>query len=671
MKRFISYSLVFVNSICSAIAQDIIKFGKVDDDLVKMESYDNDASAEAVIIQDIGDSKFIYDQNKSSFRLQFDRHMIIKVLSKDGYDWADHEIELYQSGADKEEVFSLKGNSYNLENGKVVKTKLDKSSIFYENKNDFWDVQKFTMPNVKEGTVIEFTYTVMSDFFFNLRSWQFQHDIPVVYSEYNTAIPQYFTYRKITQGYHPMSLNEEKQIPKSIVFRSFSRSNAGNRESSSSSNEVRYQDFATKLIATNVPAMREETYVSSMDNYVTKIDFELQSTQFPGADYKDYRNTWATLNSKLLETRRFGLQAKHARFTKNDIGTVSGTPEEKIAQVYEFVKKNVKWNRFNSIYATFDTEKAYKDGEGSVADINLLLTGMLRDQDIQADPVLISTRDNGLIRETYPITGQFNYVIVAVKLGDEIILLDATNSTTPIGFLQEKCLNTKGWAVSDEGGYWVDLSPGLGYKKSVSTQLMLNEDGSLVGALKLSSDDYASFKSRREVLQDGEEKYVEQFTKKNSWLKVGKHSFENAGDISSPFIENYDVEVVEMINSTGELIFFNPMIAEKVAENPFKNETRIYPVDFTYPRSSVYSLSLTIPEGYEVDEIPEAVSLALPDGKGSFTYSVSAIGGELKVISMLKLKEYFYLSSDYPYLREFFGHIVAKHGEQVVLKKKV
>lgn len=670
MKYLFLHSLVFVFTTGIATGQDIIKFGKVDDDLVSMQSYENDASAEAVIIQDIGDSKFIYDQNKNSFRLQFERHTIIKVLTKDGYDWADQEIELYQDGADKEEVFTLKGNSYNLENGKVERTKLDKKSIFYENRNDFWDVQKFTMPNVKEGTVIEFTYTVMSDFFFNLRSWQFQYDIPVVYSEYNTAIPQYFTFRKITQGYHPMSLNEEKQIAKSIVFRSFERSNVGNRESSSSSNEVRYVDFTTKLIAANIPAIRDEAYVSSMDNYVTKIDFELQSTQFPGGEYKDYRNTWATLNKKLLETRRFGLQAKHARFTKNDIGTVTGTPDEKIAKVYEFVKKNVKWNRFNSIYATFDTEKAYREGEGSVADINLLLTGMLRDQDIQADPVLVSTRDNGLVRETYPITGQFNYVIAAVKLGDKIILLDATNSTTPIGFLPEKCLNAKGWAVSDEGGYWVDLSPGLGYKKSVSTRLTLNDNGSMIGALKLSSDDYASFKSRQEVLQDGETKYVEQFAKENSWLKVGNHSFENAGDISSPFIENYDVEVEEMINSTGDLIFFNPMIAEKVSENPFKSETRIYPVDFTYPRSSVYSLSLTIPEGYEVDEIPEAISLALPEGKGSFTYSVSAIGGELKVISMLKLKEYFYLSSDYPYLREFFGHIVAKHGEQVVLKKK-
>lgn len=671
MKCFFLHSLVFVFATSIATAQDIIKFGKVDDDLVSMQSYENDPSAEAVIIQDIGDSKFIYDQNKNSFRLQFERHTIIKIITKDGYDWADHEIELYQDGADKEEVFTLKGNTYNLENGKVEKTKLDKKSIFYENRNDFWDVQKFTMPNVKEGSVIEFTYTVMSDFFFNLQPWQFQYDIPVVYSEYNTAIPQYFTFRKITQGYHPMSLNEEKQIPKSIVFRSFERSNVGNRESSSSSNEVRYVDFTTQLIATSVPAMRDEAYVSSMDNYVTKIDFELQSTQFPGGEYKDYRNTWATLNKKLLETRRFGLQVKHARFTKNDIGEVSGTPEEKIAQVYEFVKKNVKWNRFNSIYATFDTEKAYREGEGSVADINLLLTAMLRDQDLQADPVLISTRDNGLIRESYSITGQFNYVIVAVKLEDRIILLDATNSTTPIGFLQEKCLNTKGWAVSDGGGYWVDLSPGLGYKKSVSTQLTLKGDGSMVGALKLSSDDYASFKSRQEILQDGEDKYVEQFTKENSWLKVGGHSFENAGDISSPLVENYDVEVVEMINSTGDLIFFNPMIAERVSENPFKAEQRIYPVDFTYPRSSVYSLSLKIPEGYEVDEIPEAVSMALPDGKGSFTYSVSAIGGELKVISMLKLKEYFYLSSDYPYLREFFGHIVAKHGEQVVLKKKV
>ncbi len=119
------------------------------------KTYAKDTSAEAVVLCDYGQTEFMYN-NERGFQTKFERTTRVCILKKSGYDWATVEVPLYQSNAKEgEKLTDLKGYTYNLQNGQVVKEKMAKEAVFLEKKDENHLIQKFTLPNVKEGSVIE------------------------------------------------------------------------------------------------------------------------------------------------------------------------------------------------------------------------------------------------------------------------------------------------------------------------------------------------------------------------------------------------------------------------------------------------------------------------------------------------------------------------------------
>lgn len=665
-----SFMLVLACCALNANSQDIPKFGKMPKATIEMEVYQGDSSAEAVVLFDVGSIEFLYSQNQG-WQTVFKRRTAIKIFSKSGYDWANQEVATYKSNDGDEVLSAIKGVTYNLEGGKIVKSKLEKTAKYSEETNKYWKTDKFTMPDVKEGSVIEFSYQITSEFFFNLRSWEFQSAIPTIYSEYTTMIPEYFNYRKLTQGYYQFASNEEAQERRNFQITNISREGNLVSKSTATTSVIDYQLKSQKLTTENLPAMKAEAYVSSIGNYIMKIDYELQSTNFPSG-YKDYRNSWGSLNKQFVESQYFGSLLSRDGFIKDDLVSIvagSEDPLTRTAQVYELVRSKMNWNGFNAKYANTNLRQAYNANSGNVADINLILTAALKSSGMIAYPVLVSTRRNGMVRENFPIAKQFNYVVCAVEIDNQIILLDATNKAMPFGYLSEKCLNGRGWGVIESGGKWVDLLPVRGYRSSSQMDIAFDTEA-MNATLKISKESYASFSDRAKILEEGEEKYSESFSAKNEEWEVISSSFENIKNVNEPLIESYELTVDSEIEEAGNLYFFNPLVMGQMEENPFKSEQRVYPVDFTYPRYEAHVVKFTIPEGYEVEESPETKTLALPGKKGRFIYSVTVSGNVISVTSLVDIKKHLFLPEEYPYLREFFSQVVQKQSEQIVLKKK-
>lgn len=134
---------------------DPVRFGKVEMADLQAKTYANDTSAEAVVLCDYGQTEFVYN-NERGFQTKSERTTRVRILKKSGYDWATVEVPLYRNNAnDEEKLSNLKGYTYNLQNGQVVKERLGKEAIFLEKKDENHLIQKFTLPNVKEGSVIE------------------------------------------------------------------------------------------------------------------------------------------------------------------------------------------------------------------------------------------------------------------------------------------------------------------------------------------------------------------------------------------------------------------------------------------------------------------------------------------------------------------------------------
>ena len=193
------------------------KFGKPAMADLKMTRYDKDTSAEAVILEDIGSTYF----DKDSFNglmLIFNRFERIKILRKDGYSWANHSITLYEDRSSEEKISNLKASTFNLVNNEIVETKLDKASVFEENADYNHKIKKFTLPAVKEGSVIDIQYTIQSPFFINVQPWSFQNVIPERHSEYEVSFLSYFNYKKQITGYYPVTVTHTNSDENTYKF---------------------------------------------------------------------------------------------------------------------------------------------------------------------------------------------------------------------------------------------------------------------------------------------------------------------------------------------------------------------------------------------------------------------------------------------------------------------
>ncbi|HYG20240.1 MAG TPA: transglutaminase domain-containing protein [Ohtaekwangia sp.] len=622
-----------------------VKFGEIPMEDMKMTVYDKDSSAAAVILVDYGEAYIALTSINVS--LNFERHVRIKILKKEGLRWADAEIPLWKQGSTEESATNLKAVTYNLENGKIVETKMSKDGIFKEKFNKNVVLQKFTLPNVKEGSVLEYSYTLRSDFLTSFPNWQFQYKIPVRWSEYWAMFPEFFFFEKYMQGYVPVTSYEIKN-----------------------KNQGDFQAQAHHWVCKNVPAFKEEPFMTSENDYVSKINFALSHINFPGQPVREVMGSWKKLNDELVDAEGFGKVISGSGFLKKKaeelvVGVTD--PQEKLTRIYDYVKSTLEWNGTSDKYPE-SLKNVLDEKKGTAADINFMLASMLEKVDIPVDMVLLSTRDHGFIREQYPMEKQLNYVICAAQINGKMMLLDATDKYLPMHVLPERCLNGRGLVVSKTRHGWIAIENKTKAKTTINADFVLSSDGELKGKLSYAFDGYDAHKLRKSYNAKGEADYLKDFTSEHHW-NIEKSTFENIKEIGEIPKQVCDVTIAEHTTVAGDLIYINPFVTDQIKENEFKLEKREYPVDFGKPQEKIYLAKIVVPEGFSVDELPKPRVMVLPGNAAKYTYNITANGNTLSAVSILVINKSMFVQEEYRDLREFYNQMVAKQAEQIVLKK--
>jgi hypothetical protein len=670
MKSLLGGLLLALISIHSFAQKAPIKFGNATMEDLQMTVYPSDSAASAVVLCDYGVSQITYSQNQG-FRLEFDRITRVKILKKEGLEYANFEIPLYHTNTGKEKASSIKGITYNLQNGKITETKLGSSNIFEEETTSNWDRVKIAFPNVKEGSVIDLTYTVTSDFFFNFQDWEFQSTIPVKWSEYRAYIPEYFHYRQYLQGYVPVTVNDLKKVPNSIMLTYTERTDNGYvTKSNSQTEKIDFEESRYQWAIANVPAFKDEPFMTSRKDFISKMNFELELIKMPNQPIKPMMGSWDQINKEFYDS--YSQEIKGNNFLKNNVEEITkglATPEEKIAAVCNYVKRNVQYEgSYSSKYTTKSLKKVLEEKKGNATEINLLVASMLEKAEIPVSAVLLSTRDHGLIREGTPASTQFNYVIAAALIGDKIFLLDATEKLLPSNLIPERCLNGKGLLVNESAVRWINLETKLKSKSTTTAELTLQNESQLVGKLRRDFAGYAALSKRKGFFNKGEEDYLKDFIASHLWERQ-KSEFKNTEDLGNPFSETHELLINENVTAAGDVVYIEPFVIDRLKTNPFVSEQRQYPVDFGSPSEQTFMYKLTVPENYKIEEIPTSKILALPENAAKYLYNVSVNGNVVSITSILSINKAMYVQDEYPNLREFYNQVVAKQSEQIVLKK--
>jgi hypothetical protein len=568
----------------------------------------------------------------------------IKIYKKEGYRWSNVQFA-FPAGKVNDIKFT-NVYTYNLVDGKIVKSKLKPEGEFIEKNNKRYWIKKITFPDVKEGSVIEYEINKINGGLY-IQDWDFQKNIPVNYSEFKTIIPDSFIFTRNTKGFFTPKV--VTQIAKTYG----------------------YVAKETIYSFQNLPAMKDEEFVNNIDNYRVSISHELETIAVPGQFSKSFSKDWPTVTKTIYEFEDFGPELNKTGYFEDDLKVVLQgkiNSDEKITTILDYVKSTMKWNDHFGYGCENGVRKAYKEKTGNSADINLMLTAMLRYSGLTANPVLISTRSNGIA--FFPTTDAFNYVIAAVETPTGIVLLDAVDKHSMRNILPLRDLNWIGRLIRKDGtSQEVDLMPKKMSNESISMSYDIGVNGSVKGKVRRQYSEYSAWRFRNSVEGEAEDVYLEKFENENNKIELSEYKRTNEKELLLPVAETFSFTGSSLAEVIGEKIYIDPMLFFTNKKNPFNQEKREYPVDYGFPFTSKYTITIKIPENFTVEYLPNGVSAVMEDNLGSFKYEVAFSDGRIQLSILQQINDPIIQTVKYEMLKEYYKTMIAKETEKIILKK--
>ncbi|AGC77036.1 uncharacterized protein DUF3857 [Nonlabens dokdonensis] len=649
---FIGILLFSINS----FGQDI-KFGKVskeDFNLTANDSLDHDA----LFIYRNVDINFTYVTG-SGFNQNRNVHERILIKNEEGLRYATKRIRLWDKNSKTRELLrNLKGATYNLVDGKVKKSKLRRSGEFEEDLNERWKLESFTMPDVRIGSIIEYKYYIDSPFP-SIDDIDLQQSVPTLQQDIKVQLVEYYLYNVL---FNPRA-NYVPQFSEEIKRKNIAMGNNAQRVTTS--------DRLLTLSKKNIPALEAEPMSGNLENFRARMIIELAGTRFPNSTIENFSTSWEAVSKNILDNKNFGDQIKQRKHFKEDLIRAikpGMSDEEKISVVFNLVKSKIKWDGNYGKFAYQGIKKAYKEGNGNVADVNLTIVAMLQELGFNANPVLVSSRSNGI--PIVPTQDGFNYVIAAVNVDGNEVLLDATEPYSAPNLLPFRATNWQGRLIVEGGASsWVELSTPILSSEIKIMEVDIEEDFTLRGKVQQKETGHIAYKTRNEYAGSNEKNISQHFIGNNQNLEVTNVEVKELNTPSEAIISSYEFKYKDGVDNIGDKIYITPMLYEATDENPFKREERNLPVDLVYPFKTNALININIPDGYKVESLPESKKLVYEENTGYYSFIVEQKGNVISVRGTFKMNETLVMPYNYGIWRQFFITIVDTNAEKIVLTK--
>jgi hypothetical protein len=551
-------------------------------------------------------------------------HQRFKIFNKEGYDYAQVRIPY-------PDVYRLKGATYNLINGEVIETKLDKDLVYTDEEVKGVKIKKISFPNVSPGSVLELTYKSENG---TLADIDLQYDIPV---------------KRIA-----IEVRNESRVDLEVLQNPRALIDLNRNENVNSIN----------ISAKNVPPLEKESHIYDMEMYRAKLSLNIVAI-----GYSVTLNSWEEYAKQLFQGGEFERQLASRGFYKDDMERVIAgetTDLGKAEKIYTYIKNEINWNEESKFYPKTRIREVYKDKTGSDSDINALYISMLKSVGIDAHPVLVSSKSNGIsLRPSYHA---FDCMITAIKVKDEYHLKEVANHESSFTMLPESLIYWKGMLVEKRmKPIWIDLT---NIEHSVIRTVVsaeITEDLTIEGKLKDKKTGYYAIELKNQTKDNGAIEIEQLFKNRYTDVEIIDVSVKDGGmdEVFSEF--TFDIE--NRIDQIGDKLYFSPLLFLGMEENPFKKEDRKYPIDFGYPKQLQSTISVSIPANYKIESIPEPIKLSLPRDIGFFTYIVAKAPGGIQILTKFQINTPLLPNTDYLALKEFFNVLIAKEQEKVVLVK--
>ena len=625
------------------------KFGKVSDAEVDLAVYEPDTSAVAVMLYREYTMDLIISNVTGGISKEITVHERIKVLKEEGKKFGDYSF-LYVNDNKMKEVYSgIKVETYNRENGKVVRTAMSKKFDFDESYAEDVRRRSFSAENVKVGSVIEVFYKFASPRYFDIDDIDIQLSIPVNQTHVEVGHAEYFTINRTQRG----SVRTAYQQKDRIV---------------NLSGAVSYREDIDIFDAVDVPALPSESHSYCPDQYRGAISYDMSGLIIPGSVYESISMTWPDVDKAIKESDIFSVCKGRFRDAKELEASLAGVEgdEARIAAARNYVVGKVKWDKESHLVPD-EAREILRRGSGSDADINALTASALNSVGFTAEPVMVRRRTSGMLIDYHISLRSFDTFILRVTAPDgNAWFLDAARDEGYLNVLNPLFLVNKARLVPFGGpGEWVDLTNLSRSRVAEVVSMKMDADGTLRGTAQIighQEDSYA-IKSNYNSF-DSEDAFLEDIEADEN---IEITEFEIRKDYGPTVEISYSFEKE---NEAGGLEYIRPILSRFHSTSAFRKEERELPVDFPFPESITYSFNLEIPEGYAIEELPERTMKNFPTIGGRIQFMAQQVGNAVSVAYRVNLDRMLILPEHYADLRLFWETAVGLERSTIVLKKQ-
>ena len=630
------------------------EFGKVDPAELNMKECSFEKNADAMYLVKSAKISFENGVRVENPELYMEYWVRVKIFSQKGFEAASVKIP-YSRSSRTTKIKDIEAYIYNLDsNGIVVREKVDKSEIFKvkgKNKNAR-NLISFTFPNLKSNSVVEYRYTKILKNAFNIAPWLFQDEYPTAFSKISVSTPS------------PLKLSYRFILFEPVQKDSMFKKQGGGY----------FDQNILSFTVRNIHAFKIEPFMNALKDNLQRVEFALWPAGIFGSAFKTSENKWSFINRSLMHSNRFG-QTFSAPIdsTESFIDSVKKIkePQTRILAVYDYIKKNVEWDKDLSFYC--DTiGQCLVNKSGNSAEMNLLLLNLLRKVGIKCYPILISTHSNGSIEENFPSLSQFNSVDVLATDSLNLFVMDCTQKGLSYKIPPQEVLNTKALIIDPFDSKWIYISDDrILMKNEVSINAVIDSLGYVKGNTKLSLFGYAKLEALAKQEKKRNSKEIEE-EQANLSMNADNLDIDTVYELKKN--SNSDT-LVKFINfhftasNTANSYFINPFMFAYFKKNPFGEKERHSDIDLGSSQSYFMTLHITVANNFSIESIPNSIFIRMTDTSMAFKREIFQQDNQLLIRTNFTINNSYFGKESYPGVKSFFEKVYALINEEILLKK--
>jgi hypothetical protein len=631
------------------------------------KNYPIDSTANAIVLFESAHISLRSSPGKGWFVTKRIRK-VIKVLTRDGIRYSDVIVPFINT--ENAGVKVVSAETYNLEGGQFKRQEMDAKNVATTGGEGAL-FAKFSLPGVREGSVIDYTYTVSEGFSYTFGEWEFEEEIPKLHSEVALEFHESFQVAINTQ-------TKQKFTP----F-------AGDEMATATADMPEYYTTVVKpmggaayktgrWVRRNVKAAIEEPYNYNIKNYTEKIMFQasgafestVTATHYSWRGYDI--DSWDKVN-KMMYDRIFNFNPGDDNITivNTLVNKLTANIKDslQVAQVlYRYVRDSFAITGGN-FFSIGSINNVMKTRAGDFADLNLLLLSLLKSAGLEANAVILSTRSSLRINKAFPLMDRINYLICQVKVNGNTYHLDASQRYNSFGVLSPFCYNGFAWVIAKKG-YSIDLQPAsLMEKQAVVVRTVKNDIDDYVLNVKAYFGNVGAARLRKEWSEDTSEikKSILSQIKPFENVTLKSYTVKGLKDADTTLVLDYDIK---MDWENADIFQLTPSLFNYYLDNPFKSSVRSYPIEMDYAVDSKFSLNLQLPSNMTIAELPQSATYKF-DEQNYYKYGASSNEplNQLTLNTRLQMHSTFFDIADYNGLKQFFDDVIVQQHKICVIKK--